>query len=179
MTRFRPFAFVAFLSVCLAACASAPPIPDAATGAPAFDLERDLAGATTGKGAFRTITGVNRGFTAKLNGFKEGDTFVLVEDFFYDDGETDQKTWRFTPVGEGRYMGTREDVVGTADGFVDGNAFRLEYLVDLPRANGKTTRVRFKDVLIKRDDGSILNKANVIYYGFRIGRVSLEITRAP
>ena len=127
---------IILIGLSVSACAFAPPIPTDSTNSPAFVLERDLAGKKTGKGVFKTITGVNRGFTAKLNGFMDGETFVLVEDFIYDDGETDRKTWRFTPVSDGQFSGTREDVVGTADGFQDENAFRLEYLVDLPRANG-------------------------------------------
>ncbi len=168
-----------FIGLSLSACAFAPPIPTESRDSDAFVLQQDLAGKSTGKGVFKTITGVKRGFTAKLDGIMDGDTFVLVEDFIYDDGETDRKTWRFTPVSDGRFVGTREDVVGTADGFRDENAFRLEYLVDLPRANGSSTRVRFKDVLVKNADGSITNNANVIYYGLRIGRVSLTITPDP
>ena len=167
------------IGLSVSACAFAPPIPTESKDSDPFVLQQDLAGKSTGKGVFKTITGVNRGFTAKLDGFMDGDTFVLVEDFIYDDGETDRKTWRFTPVSDGHFAGTREDVVGTADGFQDKNGFRLEYLVDLPRANGSSTRVRFKDVLVKNADGSITNNANVIYYGFRIGRVSLTITPDP
>lgn len=166
-------------AVSLAACAGRPPIPEEAADGARFLPEEDLLGETVGEGQFSTITGVERGFTAYLDGRMEGDTLVLVEDFVYDDGETDRKTWRITRVGPGEYVGTREDVVGEARGYLDGNAFRLEYTVDLPTEDGGTRRVGFRDVLVEREDGTILNRANVGWYGIHVGRVELVISPAP
>lgn len=158
------------------ACATRPPAPTEATGS-AFVLERDLVGASTARGEFRAITGVRRPFTAQLNGTWDGETLTLVEDFAYDDGERDRKTWRLQRVGPGEFTGTREDVVGQARGFQDGNAFRLEYDVILPTENGRGRKVRFRDVLALRADGDILNTATVGWFGFRVGSVSLVIER--
>ncbi|GAM98556.1 putative lipoprotein precursor [alpha proteobacterium U9-1i] len=106
----------------------------------------------------------------------EGDVFVLVEDFEYDDGERDRKTWRLRRVSEGRYSGTREDVVGEAVAFQDGPALRLEYDVRLPGEDGRPGRkVRFRDVLVRTGDG-ILNRANVGLFGLRVARVELTIS---
>lgn len=173
--KIRPAIVAVSCAAALSACATRPPVPD--TVAEAFVLEEDLLGATTGVGQFTTITGADRGFTAALNGTWDGTTLTLVEDFVFDDGETDRKTWRLTKVADGEYVGTREDVVGEARGFVDGDAFRLEYLVDLPLDDGGSRRVRFKDVLVTQADGSVLNKANVSWRGVRVGRVELVITR--
>lgn len=171
----RRFAAVAALSALASACATRPP-PPAETAAP-FQLERDLVGATTARGEFRAITGVRRPFTAQLNGTWDGQTLVLIEDFAFDDGERDRKTWRLTRVGPGRYTGTREDVVGEAIGFQDGNVFRLEYDVILPTENGRGRKVRFRDVLALRGDGDVINNATVGWFGLRVGSVSLTIER--
>lgn len=173
------FAFAALALLSLAACAGRPSIPDSAAVDANFLPEEDLVGLTVGTGSFTTITGVDRGFTAYLDGRMEGDTLVLVEDFVFDDGETDRKTWRITRVGDGEYVGTREDVVGEARGYVDGNAFRLEYTADIPTEDGGARRVGFRDVLIEREDGSLLNEATVGWWGIRVGRVVLEIVPAP
>lgn len=173
-----PFRFAVLSAaglIALTACATRPPTPKAA--AAPFDLVRDLGGATTARGEFSTIFGARRGFNATLDGRLEGATFVLAERFEYDDGEKDMKTWRLTPDGPGRWTGTREDVVGTAVGYVDGDAFRLEYLVDIKRKNGKSTRVRFRDVLVRTASGAVLNKAVVSYLGAPIGKVDLTISR--
>ena len=171
--RFAMLAAAGLLA--LTACATRPPTPKAA--AAPFDLVRDLGGATTARGEFSTIFGARRGFNATLEGRLEGQTFVLTEQFAFDDGEKDVKTWRLTPAGPGRWTGTREDVVGTAVGYIDGNAFRLEYLVDIKRKNGKSTRVRFRDVLVRTSSGIVLNKAIVSYFGAPIGKVELTISR--
>lgn len=161
----------------LSACATRPAVPRE-SAADAFVLEEDLLGRTVARGEFRAINGVRRGFTATLNGSWDGSTMTLVEDFIYDDGERDRKTWRLRRVSPGRYVGTREDVVGEAVGFQDGNAFRLEYDVRLPSDDGRPGRqVRFRDVIVNTDDGNILNRANVGLWGLRVATVNLVIRR--
>ena len=68
----------------------------------------------------------------------------------------------------------REDVVGQARAWTEGKVVRLEYSVSL---GGWT--VDFSDVLALRDDGSLINKATVGKWGIRVGRVVLELRRAP
>jgi len=130
------------------------------------------------RGEFRTITGVRRGFTAHLNGSWDGETLVLVEDFEFDDGERDRKTWRLRRVEPGRYIGTREDVVGEAVGYQDGRAFRLEYNIVLPSENGRGRQVRFRDVMVLDGRGDVLNEATIGWFGVRVGSVSLRISPA-
>jgi len=171
-------ATVALGAATLSACATAPAIPPAASDTP-FIVERDLAGQSVARGTFRSITGANRAFTAQLNGTWDGATLTLVEDFVFDDGERDRKTWRLQRVSPGRYLGTREDVVGEAVGVQEGNVFRLEYDVILPSANGRGRQVRFRDVMALNADGDVINDATVGWFGFRVGSVSLVIERAP
>lgn len=165
------------LATALSACATAPAIPPTASATP-FVIERDLAGASVARGTFRSITGANRGFTAQLNGTWDGATLTLVEDFAFDDGERDRKTWRLQRVSPGRYVGTREDVVGEAIGVQDGNVFRLEYDVILPTENGRGRKVHFRDVMALNTEGDVLNNATVGWFGLRVASVSLVIDRA-
>lgn len=176
MKHFLRAAAIAALALTAQACATRPPVPSAAATRP-FVVERDLVGASVARGEFRAITGTRRGFTANLNGTWDGATLTLVEDFAYDDGERDRKTWHLTRVAPGRFTGTREDVVGEAHGFQDGDVFRLEYDVILPSENGRGRKVRFRDVLALRADGDILNNATVGWFGVHVGSVSLVIER--
>ena len=158
--------------VCLvAACATRPPAPEVAGP---IVIERDLTGRSTAQGQFRAITGARRNFTAELNGSWDGRVLTLVEDFAFDDGERDRKTWRLERLSNGEWRGTREDVVGYARGFSDGAVFRLEYDVVL---DGR--RVRFRDVLALQAGGVILNTATVGWLGLSVGSVSLIIERQP
>jgi hypothetical protein len=161
----------------ISGCALAPGLPKE-TGPSAFVIERDLLGDTTARGQFSAINGVKRAFTAYLTGSREGDRFTLVERFEYDDGEKDQKTWVLTLIGEGKYSGKREDVVGQAKGWQDDKAFRLAYDVVLPGENGKQgMQVHFQDVMVKQADGVVLNRASVGKWGFQVAKVELKITR--
>lgn len=174
--RFQQLAPAAFVSLALlAGCAGAPAVPRSAGGGP-FVIERDLLGVTTARGRFTAINGTDRGFTAQLTGKREGDTFRLHEAFAYDDGEKDEKTWVLTLKGEGVYSGVREDVVGEAKGWQDGDAFRLAYDVRLPDKKGDPgMQVHFQDVMVRTPEGVVINHANVGKWGFQVGRVELEI----
>ena len=161
------------LASLLGACASPPATPVAAS-APPLALEAFFPGRTEGDGVFtNSWTGSERRFHVVINGAWDGRTLTLVEDFAYADGEKDRKTWRLTRTGPGAFDGTREDVVGTARAWTDGNVVRLEYKVEIA---GWT--VDFSDVLALRDDGSLVNRAIVGKWGLRVGRVELFLRRA-
>lgn len=172
----RLAAITMLAAVLASACATRPRVP-ADTAAAPFIIERDLIGSTVAHGEFRAITGVRRAFTAHLNGAWDGRTLTLVEDFEFADGERDRKTWRLERVGPGRYVGTREDVVGQAVGFQDGPVFRLEYDVRLPSQNGRGRKVRFRDVMAAAPNGDVVNNATVGWLGLRVGSVALVIQR--
>jgi Protein of unknown function (DUF3833) len=163
----------------LAACATRPGLPAETAASAVFRPEVTLAGTSYGRGAFRSITGVKREFVVELNGAWDGQTLTLREEFRYLDGVRETKTWRLTRVGEGRYRGTREDVVGEATGFVDGPAFRLEYMMALPKKDGGERRVKFRDVLVTDAKGDVINRANVSWRGVRVGSVDLKMSRRP
>ncbi len=168
----------ALVAALASACATAPAPPREQALAP-FVVERDLAGKTIGRGEFRAIGRAPRPFVAYLDGTWDGKVLTLVEDFEFADGEKDRKTWRLTQISPTEWRGVREDVVGEARGFMDGNAFRLEYDILLPDPNGgRGAQVRFRDVIVRTTDGAVLNDATVGFFGFLVGGVSLRIERA-
>lgn len=161
----------------LAGCAMKPPIPD--NVGESFVLERDLVGKTIANGSFSAIDGTHREFIAYIDGSWDGKAVTLVEDFEYSDGEKERKTWVLTRLPNGEFSGVREDVVGTARGYQDGKAFRLEYTMALPNDDGTPGRkMKFRDVLVNNPDGTIINNATVGLWGFRVATVNLLIKRA-
>jgi hypothetical protein len=157
----------------LGACA-APPASPANENSPRLVLESFFDGTTSGHGVFtNSWTGSRRSFTVVIQGSWDGRVLTLVEDFAFADGERDRKTWRLKATEPGRYTGTREDVVGLARAWTEGNAVRLEYAVSL---GGWT--VDFSDVLALQDSAHLVNKAIVGKWGIRIGRVELWLRRS-
>ena len=157
-------------------CAMKPPIPDSV--GESFVLERDLVGDTVATGSFSAIDGTEREFIAYINGSWDGSAVTLVEDFEFADGVKERKTWVLTQLDNGEWSGTREDVVGTARGYQDGKAFRLDYTMALPDDDGNPGRkMKFRDVIVNDLDGNIINNATVGLWGLRVATVNLLIER--
>ena len=158
-------------------CATKPPPPDDL--GEAFVLERDLIGKTVATGGFSAIDGTDKQFVAYIDGSWDGKAVTLVEDFEYADGKKERKTWVLTRLADGEWSGVREDVVGTARGYQDGKVFRLEYTMAVPNDDGSPGRkMKFRDVLGKTTQGTIINNATVGLWGFRVARVNLRIEPA-
>lgn len=142
-------------------------------------LEEFFRGTLTASGTFfNTRDGSQRGLKVRMKGTWDGRTLTLVEDFVYSDGERDRKTWRFTKVAEGRYVGTREDVLGTADIIQDGDAVRLRYTARVATKGGSSYDIRFDDLLVKTDARTVRNTADLSFlYFIPVGKVDLTIRK--
>lgn len=141
-----------------------------------FSLEAFFAGRTSAKGSFRTILGLHRTFTVALDGKWDGRVLILREDFTFDDGTRDRKTWRFVKTGTNNYRGTREDVIGATLVTVDGTVARFNYLVYLDATNRKN-KVRFHDTMTLMGDGTVLNTAYVTKFGLPVAWTRVEFRR--
>lgn len=159
----------------LAGCASAPPDPAVATRP--VTLDQAFVGRKRGAGHFRVwLTGDERRFTADLNGrlSGNGNRLTVVEDFVYDDGQTDRLTWVFDRAGPGRWTGRREDTVGLAEAIEENGQVRLRYTADFKSLSG-VTRLGFADLIYLRADGLIVNEGIVSRAGIPVAGVRFEI----
>lgn len=141
-----------------------------------FTFEGWFKGRSRAVGSFSAINGVKRSFTVDLHGKWDGKRLTLREDFVYNDGERDRKTWIFTKTGPNTYSGTREDVVGATKVTITGNVARFSYQVYLDPKN-KANLVRFRDVMTLRPDGTIINEARIYKFGLPVGKTRVEFTR--
>jgi Protein of unknown function (DUF3833) len=112
-----------------------------------------------------------------MRGVWDGKALTLREDFVYSDGERNRKTWVFTKTGEGRYTGTREDVIGTADVYQDGDAVKLSYVARVKTAKGDSYDLRFNDTLTLTGPRQVLNTAALTYFVVTVGNVELNIRK--
>lgn len=153
----------------------------ASGGAGKLVLEDFFRGRLMAEGSFRsTIDGSVRGIKVEMRGRWDprSKTLELVEDFVFSDGEKDRKTWRFTKTAEGRYVGAREDVAGTAEVVQDGDAVRLTYRAVVRTKGGSSFTVSFDDLLVRTDRRTVRNTATVKWLFFTVGEVDLTIRRA-
>ena len=144
----------------LAGCAS-PRVQDYAGQKPQLDLRTYFNGMVDAWGMFTDRQGkVVKRFTVEMKCQWQGNQGVLDEDFVYSDGSTEKRIWTLTDHGQGRYSGTAGDVVGTAEGQVQGNAFQWQYTLALP-VDGKLWHVQMDDWMFLMNERVMLNKARM------------------
>lgn len=154
-------------------------IEDFANRQPILKPEEYFLGQSRAWGMFHDRFGnLRRQFTVAMRGEMEEGDLILTEDFVYDDGETQQRVWRISPLGNGKYEGRAGDVIGTAKGMAAGNALNWTYQMDLKVGDG-TWRVGFDDWMFLQPDGVLLNHATVTRWGIEIGVVTIAFQKGP
>jgi hypothetical protein len=120
---------------------------------PGFALEksRDLAtyfgGRLTATGQFQNFyNGSTRSLRVDIHGKPRGSAFRLVVDTTYSDGEKSHKVWEFWKVAEGRYVGRRADLIGSATVEAQGNTIEIVYRARVRTKDGKTHDLDFKEI---------------------------------
>ncbi|MDO9194898.1 DUF3833 domain-containing protein, partial [Rhodoferax sp.] len=155
-------------TVLLSAC-STQKIDSYAAEKPVLDLQQYFNGTLDAYGVFTDRSGaVVKRFTVVMVCTWTGDDGVLDEDFSYSDGTKQKRIWRLKKLPDGRYTGTADDVVGTAQGQSRGNAFYWTYSLNLP-VDGRVYEVQFDDWMYLMTDKVMLNKATMGKFGVRLG----------
>jgi len=140
-------------------------------------LEEFFDGALEAQGEFRDPFGrVRRTFNATVTGTRSGDKIRVREKFRYNDGETDEREWVIQALGRGRYRGEATDVVGTAEGQVEGACLRWSYPIDL-LLGGRAWRLKFDDRFELNGADELINTASVSKFGLPVGTVRQRIAR--
>ncbi len=163
-------------ALALTGCAG-PQVADYSAEKPVLDLRQYFNGTLDAYGVFTDRSGkVVKRFTVVMRCSWSGDEGVLDEDFVYSDGTTQKRIWRLKHLGNGRYEGRADDVVGVAQGQTAGNAFRWGYTLALP-VDGKIYEVQFDDWMYLMDQRVMLNKAAMSKFGIHLGEVTLSFVK--
>ncbi len=160
----------------LGGCAS-PAVQDYAGEQPRLDLRQYFNGPITAHGVFTDRQGrVIKRFVVEMQATWQGPHGTLDERFSYSDGSTQRRIWHLTDLGQGRYSGRADDVVGQAQGQAAGNALRWSYTLALP-VDGRVWHVQFDDWMFLMDERTMINKAVMSKFGLRLGDVTLFFTK--
>jgi hypothetical protein len=145
---------------------------------PTLLIEEYFAGQTKAWGLFQDRFGqLRRQFEVDIDGTWDGETLTLVEDFLYDDGETERRVWRIAKRGEHVYEGRAEGVIGVAEGLAYGNALNWRYRFAL-EVGDSTWNVTFDDWLFLQSDGMLINRVEVTKFGVKLGEVTLVFRKS-
>ena len=144
---------------------------------PALDITRFFNGHIDAWGMFQDRSGeVKRRFTVQLDGAWTGDDGTLHEHFVYSDGEIQDRSWKMHRVDAHHIIGETPEIVGHAEGEIEGNAVRWRYVLDLP-VGGSHYHMDFDDWMYLMDDRTMLNHAVMSKFGVRLGDVFLTFRK--
>lgn len=144
---------------------------------PELKIEEYFLGRTYASGIFQDRFGtLRREFTVEIEGSVQGELLTLNEDFCYADGERARRVWTIARTGPGYYLGTADDVVGTAEGEAVGNALHWRYRLQLP-IGGKTWEVGFDDWMFLQPGRVLINRATISKWGLELGEVTLFFSK--
>ncbi|SDE10746.1 DUF3833 domain-containing protein [Kordiimonas lacus] len=163
---------------CLTACSTSMTVEEFKDQEPRFVLEDYFTGKTKATGLFEDRFGnVRNQFTVDIDGSFDGTTLTLDENFLYNDGSTEFRRWEIDKTGPNSYVGRTEMAIGEAEGKTSGNSFHWTYKFRLT-VGDDVWNVTFDDWMFLQKDGTLLNKATVYRWGFKIGTVFLSFRRA-
>jgi hypothetical protein len=140
-------------------------------------LEEYLNGTLDAYGVFQDRSGkVIKRFHCIIEASWKGERGVLDEKFYYSDGSQSQRIWKLTKTSDSKYIGTADDIKGTALGEVAGNALFWKYVMIL-EVDGKKYEVNFDDWMYLMNDKVMLNKSVMSKFGVYLGEVILTFVK--
>ena len=136
-----------------------------------FDLLSWLEGRTLAHGVFEDRRGrIRRRFTVEMNGHADASSLRLDENFVFEDGERQKRTWVLTRGAGRSFSGRCEDAVREAHGeFGEGVAY-LRSCLRL-RVGRRQIAMNFDDAFYQAGPNELLNRSTVSKWGIRIGQV--------
>ena len=144
---------------------------------PNFVAENFFAGCLMAYGVVQDRSGAAaRTFTASIDAHWDAGVGYLDEQFVFDDGERQTRKWQLVADGAGRYRATANDVSGEGRASVNGNAFKLDYRLQI-NYRGKPLVLAVEDWMWLVDNSVLINQSTLRKFGVRVGNIVLTIIR--
>ncbi|MFM4942045.1 DUF3833 domain-containing protein [Aeromonas bivalvium] len=145
---------------------------------PTWDLARFFDGKLVAHGLVTDRSGeVTSRFRVEMQGRWRAGKGELFEQFYFDDGRQQTRTWYLRKGEDGHWRGTASDVVGEAVGKTAGFALNWRYQLDLTLPDESVVRVSFDDWMYLLDQDRLINRAEISKFGIYLGEVILYIER--
>ena len=173
MTRLISFLALIFI---ISGCSSQN-LSDYRTTTPNLSLESFFEGDLVAYGIVLDRSGtMTRRFEVDLKASWKGNKGEIKEWFTFDDGEKTTRIWQLEALGNGKYTGTANDVVGTATGQTSGSALYWRYELLIP-VDGTEYEITLDDWMYLVDENRLFNKTELTKFGFKVGEVILYIEK--
>ena len=106
---------------------------------------------------------------------------TLVEHITYLQGSPDaptDRTWRFVEQSSGHWLGTANDVIGTAIGEQQGNAWHLTFQQLLP-IGGQQVEVSIDDWRLREADKVAIDRSEISKLGIHLATAEIAFVKSP
>lgn len=138
---------------------------------PKLDIKKYLNGNLEAVGILKNRSGeVTRYFSVKMSANWSGNVGTLKEEFIFDDGEKQSRTWTFNFTDEENFTSKAEDVIGTGKGRQLGNTLMMKYVLRIPY-NKSTIDLNMEDWIYMVDDKTLINTTIMRKFGFKVGEL--------
>ena len=119
---------------------------------------------------------VTRRFSAKINGSWNGNEGVLKESFVFDDGKTQERTWKVNFSDQNNFVASAGDVVGTAIGKQFGNSLNMKYVLNVPYKSSNIN-INMDDWMYLINDNILINKTKMKKFGITVGILTIVFVK--
>lgn len=119
------------------------------------------------------ITGT---YTARMNGRWDENKGVLQQNFVYENGKKDSRTWLITTDSDGSFSAVGHDVEAPVKGKQIGNAMQMIYTLVM-KSEGNKTAIYHEDNIYLVDDRSAIGVAFVRKNGVSDGKSIISYKR--
>lgn len=160
------------MSMSLLGCSNVQ-IEEYAKNKPLLQIQQYLNGEIYAYGILEDWNGlVTRRFSAKINGTWNGNEGVLEESFIFDDGQTQERTWKVIFSDQNNFIASAGDVVGTAIGKQLGNSLNMQYVLNIPYKSSNIN-ISMDDWMYLLDDNIMINKTKMKKFGITVGNLTI------
>lgn len=161
------------LSIVLTGCLPSASLEPPTTALPAMRPEVFFAGRTEGRGELTLRGGSPRSLQVASEGRQDPDgTFRLDQTITFGDGTIERRTWHLRAIDSRTYSGTLSDAAGDMRGEVEGNVFRLRYLLRQPAVYVQ------QRLYLQSDERTVINLGEVTVLGMPWARLEERIVRS-
>ncbi len=109
-------------------------------------------------------------YTAKMNGKWDDYKGILQQNYVYETGKKDSRTWLITADSDNSFSAVGHDVVTPIKGKQVGNAMQMLYTLSIKGAEDKKQNVDHEDVIYLVDDRSAIGIALIRKDGIASGK---------
>lgn len=147
---------------------------DYAANTPKLDIRNYLNGKVKAWGVLEDRKGkITRRFVVDMTATWKGNEGILEEHFVFDDGEKSERTWKIKFDDNNNFTATAGDVVGVATGSQNGNAMRMNYVLDLKIDDKTNYKVNLDDWMYLIDEKTLVNKSTIKKFGITFARLTI------